>query len=1500
VGPSSRLSMPSGRRGRAARWTVFGVVALMAIFLPGPIAGHATADAPPMGGHLARMPSALGAEAHRTGAGPSANPPDLPLATPVRIGHIDPSVRRPAGWPAGAPPPGAPVPPGTVFRPTPTPLGVIQPVWNNSVCAGLWPQVWGKLGGQGLYAPGCYGHDEPAVEFYSNLPGSGGNVTWNVTLPIDRSPTMEQADLYVAIWFGLTLSDPYSWLHQCFLELQFYPDSSYGSSPSYDHWVAAAVAWQLEATNGYENPCYYSPLYLEGSGSSTYFDMAGGDSLTVRFEGWAGDPAGENVTVSDLTSGNASTLDLFNATANLPLDPAFAQNDVDNSLLWTPGGEFPVSFAFETGHAAAGGFPENSSYGGCSQGVPPPTRQDPAVPCPSYDPGSWLNDSLAPWRISVPTFFNATATMRPAQVGFGQPEGGHLTIDAFSNQSCDGRDGSAWCSYPWYSYTCADHAFEFGATDYPGTSADFGKYFQFGYNGSTNGLGLYFYAPTNFSMPACGAPTYSLAVGADPGGVLNFLSERFPPNGTVSGLGAGWYSLSALPTAGLGFDGWTVQGAIELGTPSTDPWAAVDVLGNGSIAARFGPVRANATIAFSVPRPSGGPSALLEELTSASANPTPSANLTNGTSAALPVGVYWLEAHAPAGQTFSAWQAGPGLVLVSSRSPFTWLIVTGTEATTNLSATFAASSASANVYGYVSGSRGGRLAFDKMSTTSSTEASLAAGTWRFQATPDPGYVFAGWYVGGDGESDDVGPIANVTVEGASVYVYAYFRDALTIAVANGTPGAVEVGGYGRYTEGSVLDLTAGTYAVASLPAPGRTFRSWSSSNASALWVESPTSPSSDIVVNASATLTVRFAQAASSRLAFAMDPSDAGTIQFDDGPLEGAGATNTTLSAGTFPIAAVANPGYAFSGWSTNGSLSVGNGTTGSELVVSGNGGTLTADFSAYRVPVTFAASGLIGAVGTINGTRLTEDETLLLFPGVYPVSVNVTGPDATFTGWQTTEGLSVSGGNLTVANTGTIYALVAPFGISAPTATPLKVRLDGALTLSVAVHGTGPFAYAWQGLPGCAGATATLSCRPTVTGTFHPSVVIADPLGDSAVSPAVAVAVDDRALAAATRVSPNATDVGQIVRLSVSVENGFAPYAYRYTGLPAGCVSFDVPSISCLAAAAPDLAVTVTDAIGLNATFPLALVVNPLPTLAISTPAAWSIDQGVTTTLAVTLRGGTAPFTLDWSGLPPGCPAVNRTSLACTPTANGTYVVTATVTDAVGATATAQDTFFAYPGPAIALSAPSVLRTDVGVPVTLSVVPSGGFEPYTIHYAGLPSSCPDENATTLNCTPSVAGTFAYTVTISDRDGLSGSTNGTLNVSADPTIAAFTLSPPTVTVGTDVVIVTDVSGGLPRFAYRYSGLPGCPSVDAASFACLPASAGHYKIEVNATDALGESAIAFANLTVRPHPAAPGVSVFATGLGIAAIGIGAVAAVFLWRRRRARATSGPPPRPPVRP
>ena len=99
--------------------------------------------------------------------------------------------------------------------------------------------------GEGVYV----GHDEPSALFYSNVPGSGSRMKYELTLPTDPAPVPKDGrsfnfQLHPAFWFGMAMCDTQSYpvaVSTCepasddnikplaqhpgaaFMELQFYP-----------------------------------------------------------------------------------------------------------------------------------------------------------------------------------------------------------------------------------------------------------------------------------------------------------------------------------------------------------------------------------------------------------------------------------------------------------------------------------------------------------------------------------------------------------------------------------------------------------------------------------------------------------------------------------------------------------------------------------------------------------------------------------------------------------------------------------------------------------------------------------------------------------------------------------------------------------------------------------------------------------------------------------------------------------------------------------------------------------------------------------------------------------------------------------------------------------------------------------------------------------------------------------------------------------------------------
>lgn len=142
---------------------------------------------------------------------------------------------------------------------------------NCAAGAGTCTEVWDSeaVFGQNHYV----GHDEPSTLFYSNQPGSGNQMRYQLTLPTDPATNPLSSNksfnfqLHIAFWFGMAMCDTQSYpelLSNCtpnsdknivdpaispkhpgtaFMELQFYPPGwalkPFGTSCDPTKWCAA-------------------------------------------------------------------------------------------------------------------------------------------------------------------------------------------------------------------------------------------------------------------------------------------------------------------------------------------------------------------------------------------------------------------------------------------------------------------------------------------------------------------------------------------------------------------------------------------------------------------------------------------------------------------------------------------------------------------------------------------------------------------------------------------------------------------------------------------------------------------------------------------------------------------------------------------------------------------------------------------------------------------------------------------------------------------------------------------------------------------------------------------------------------------------------------------------------------------------------------------------------------------------------------------------------------
>ena len=161
-------------------------------------------------------------------------------------------------------------------------------------------------------------------------------------------------------------------------------------------------------------------------------------------------------------------------------------------------------------------------------------------------------------------------------------------------------------------------------------------------------------------------------------------------------------------------------------------------------------------------------------------------------------------------------------------------------------------------------------------------------------------------------------------------------------------------------------------------------------------------------------------------------------------------------------------------------------------------------------------------------------------------------------------------------------------------------------------------------------------------------------------------------------------------------------------------------------------------------------------------------------------------------------------------------------------------------------VASPATVQT--GATTYLNATVSGGTQPLTFSYFGLPTGCASANTASLACIPTAAGKFNVTVTVSDSSGLTASRTTLLTVtlaSPPPTaLLSVSLNPPTSTLsvgGTVVLTATPTCspGACPSsIAYAWNVAPNLGTFTPTSGAVVTFQAGNApgsaNITVNAT------------------------------------------------------------------
>ena len=401
-----------------------------------------------------------------------------------------------------------------------------------------------------------------------------------------------------------------------------------------------------------------------------------------------------------------------------------------------------------------------------------------------------------------------------------------------------------------------------------------------------------------------------------------------------------------------------------------------------------------------------------------------------------------------------------------------------------------------------------------------------------------------------------------------------------------------------------------------------------------------------------------------------------------------------------------------------------------------------------------------------------------------------------------------------------------------------------------VAAGGTTPYAWSATGLPAGLSInpnTGAITGTPTAAGAASIVVTVTDatsptPLSANKTFPVTIVA----ALAITTAALPNGVAAAPY-SFTVLASGGNPSYTWAATGLPAG-LNID-PATGAITGTTSvtgtsTVTVTVTDTtspthLSVSQPFPL-IIMPPLQNTTLS------LADGVVGSAynqPLSAFGGTTPYSWTATGLPGGLSVDSANSaIKGTPTANGTFTVSVTVTDATSPTnLSSTKNLQLIIRPALALTTTSPLPGGVvgSSYNAATLAATGGTPPYVWSQTGLPAGLNlDPSSGAITGTPTAAGTGTPNITVTDATlPVHQSVTKPFSITITAHVAITTTSLPNGKQGTLYAGSIVATGGTPLYTWSATGLPAGLGIDSSSGAVTgtPNVHGTFTITVTVTD-----------------------------------------------------------------
>ncbi len=403
-----------------------------------------------------------------------------------------------------------------------------------------------------------------------------------------------------------------------------------------------------------------------------------------------------------------------------------------------------------------------------------------------------------------------------------------------------------------------------------------------------------------------------------------------------------------------------------------------------------------------------------------------------------------------------------------------------------------------------------------------------------------------------------------------------------------------------------------------------------------------------------------------------------------------------------------------------------------------------------------------------------------------------------------------------------------------------------------MATGGIPPLTWMQANLP--AGLTMNSSGLISGTPTSATTAMVDFSVQDSQISNEATLSLTIQSgLSITTNSLPHAV-AAQAYSFTLAATGGTGPYSWAISGFPDAIV---IDSQTGQLSGTPfmpmtyPVTVTVTDSMMNQDSKPLTFVVDQAAI--VITPSSFA-DGTVSQSYNVqfSASGGFSPYTWTITGLPPGLMSNSAGLVSGTPTTAGTYNVSVKVDDDLGNSKTAPYTL-KINGAALSITTSSLPDGTVSQAYSKQLAASGGTQPYTWMVTGLPAGLTASSGGLVSGTPTTAGSYNVSVTVTDANMLTDTAPLTLSIKAGPPQISTT-SLPNGTVGEAYSKQLAASGGTAPYTWSATGLPAGLTIDASGLISgSPTAQGTSTISVMVTDAAQATDSRPLSLTIDPAP-----------------------------------------------